>query len=91
MGSHVTPQSHVPKAGVWCPAITFFDHSTDTIDFDAQKKYYSYLSKTGLAGLVILGTNSEAFLLTREERDHGTITYTHEAISYQEISAMFEP
>ncbi|KAB8263198.1 GTP cyclohydrolase N terminal-domain-containing protein [Aspergillus pseudonomiae] len=68
MGSHVTPQPHVPKAGVWCPAITFFDHSTDTIDFVAQKKYYSYLSKTGLAGLVILGTNSEAFLLTREER-----------------------
>ncbi|OGM47264.1 dihydrodipicolinate synthetase family protein [Aspergillus bombycis] len=68
MGSHVTPQPHVPKAGVWCPAITFFDHSTDTIDLVAQKKYYSYLSKTGLAGLVILGTNSEAFLLTREER-----------------------
>lgn len=30
--------------------------------------YYQYLSKTGLAGLVILGTNAEAFLLTREER-----------------------
>ncbi|GKZ80405.1 hypothetical protein CBS63078_10095 [Aspergillus niger] len=70
MGSSVavTPQPHIPKAGVWCPAVTFFDHSTDTIDLDAQKKYYQYLSTTGLAGLVILGTNSEAFLLTREER-----------------------
>ncbi|KAL4800260.1 GTP cyclohydrolase N terminal-domain-containing protein [Aspergillus venezuelensis] len=70
MGSSpaVTPQPHVPKAGVWCPAVTFFDHATDTIDLEAQKKYYAYLSKTGLAGLVILGTNSEAFLLTREER-----------------------
>ncbi|KAE8353217.1 hypothetical protein BDV28DRAFT_133561 [Aspergillus coremiiformis] len=64
----VTPQPHVPKPGVWCPAITFFDHSTDTLDLASQKKYYAYLSKTGLAGLVILGTNSEAFLLTREER-----------------------
>ncbi|KAB8227469.1 putative GTP cyclohydrolase II [Aspergillus alliaceus] len=68
MGSSVTLQPHVPKAGVWCPAITFFDHSSDTLDLAAQKKYYSYLSTTGLAGLVILGTNSEAFLLTREER-----------------------
>ncbi|RDW74411.1 dihydrodipicolinate synthase family protein [Aspergillus mulundensis] len=71
MGSHypaVNAQPHVPKAGVWCPAVTFFDHATDTIDLEAQKKYYTYLSKTGLAGLVILGTNSEAFLLTREER-----------------------
>ncbi|KAL4920654.1 GTP cyclohydrolase N terminal-domain-containing protein [Aspergillus aurantiobrunneus] len=71
MGSQspaVTKQPHVPKAGVWCPAVTFFDHATDTIDLEAQKKYYAYLSKTGLAGLVILGTNSEAFLLTREER-----------------------
>ncbi|KAH3079444.1 Uracil-regulated protein 1, partial [Aspergillus fumigatus] len=64
----VSPQPHVPKPGVWCPAVTFFDHTTDTLDLDSQKKYYAYLSKTGLAGLVILGTNSEAFLLTREER-----------------------
>ncbi|PYH78058.1 dihydrodipicolinate synthetase family protein [Aspergillus uvarum CBS 121591] len=64
----VTAQPHIPPAGVWCPAVTFFDHATDTIDLVAQKQYYKYLSTTGLAGLVILGTNSEAFLLTREER-----------------------
>ncbi|KAF4472111.1 dihydrodipicolinate synthase [Fusarium albosuccineum] len=58
----------VPAAGVWAPAITFFDHSTDTLDTESQAKYYSYLSKSGLAGLVILGTNAETFLLTREER-----------------------
>ncbi|KAF9887710.1 hypothetical protein FE257_009663 [Aspergillus nanangensis] len=68
MGSQITPQPHVPSAGVWCPAVTFFDHSTDTLDLASQKKYYTYLSTTGLTGLVILGTNSEAFLLTREER-----------------------
>ncbi|KAJ4505537.1 hypothetical protein HRR83_008536 [Exophiala dermatitidis] len=58
----------VPPSGVWAPAITFFDQSTDNLDTDSQAKYYSYLSKTGLAGLVVLGTNSETFLLTREER-----------------------
>lgn len=64
----VAPQPHIPKAGVWCPAVTIFDPATDTIDLEGQKKYYAYLSKSGLAGLVIMGTNSEAFLLTREER-----------------------
>ncbi|KAJ0118920.1 hypothetical protein J7T55_013176 [Diaporthe amygdali] len=58
----------VPPGGVWCPAVTFFDPDTDELDLEAQAKYYAYLSKTGLAGLVILGTNAEAFLLTREER-----------------------
>ncbi|KAM0346190.1 hypothetical protein ACHAPU_005611 [Fusarium lateritium] len=57
-----------PPSGVWAPAITFFDHETDTLETDAQAAYYSYLSKTGLAGLVVLGTNAETFLLTREER-----------------------
>lgn len=59
---------HVPASGVWAPAITFFNHADDTLDLVAQKTYDAYLSKSGLAGLVILGTNAEAFLLTREER-----------------------
>jgi len=61
-------QPHVPRAGVWAPAITFFDPETDTLDLASQKKYFSYLSKSGLTGLVILGTNAETFLLTRDER-----------------------
>ncbi|ROV89966.1 hypothetical protein VMCG_10084 [Cytospora schulzeri] len=58
----------VPQSGVWCPAVTMFDPETDTLDLESQAKYYSYLSRSGLTGLVILGTNAEAFLLTREER-----------------------
>ncbi|KAL4934068.1 dihydrodipicolinate synthase family protein [Aspergillus undulatus] len=58
----------VPPSGVWAPAITFFNHATDTLDTASQSQYYTYLSKTGLSGLVVLGTNSETFLLTREER-----------------------
>ena len=57
-----------PPSGVWAPAITFFNHDTDELDTESQAAYYSYLSKTGLAGLVVLGTNAETFLLTREER-----------------------
>jgi len=58
----------VPPSGVWAPAITFFDPKTDTLIPSDQATYYSYLSKSGLSGLVILGTNAETFLLTREER-----------------------
>jgi 4-hydroxy-2-oxoglutarate aldolase len=61
-------KSRVPPSGVWAPAVTLFDKETDTLDLPNQKKYFKYLSETGLAGLVILGTNAEAFLVTREER-----------------------
>jgi len=65
---HHAQSSSVPKPGVWCPAVTFFNPATDELDLDAQAKYYSYLSKSGLTGLVVLGTNAETLLLTREER-----------------------
>ncbi|OKL62860.1 putative 4-hydroxy-2-oxoglutarate aldolase, mitochondrial [Talaromyces atroroseus] len=58
----------VPPAGVWAPAVTAFNQENDTIDIETAKKYYAYLSQSGLSGLVILGTNAETFLLTREER-----------------------
>lgn len=58
----------VPKAGVWCPAVTFFHPETDELCLSEQAIYYKYLASSGLAGLVILGTNAETFLLTREER-----------------------
>lgn len=57
-----------PRPGCYVPAITFFDPITDQLALEAQAKYYAYLSTTGLTGLVILGTNAETFLLTREER-----------------------
>jgi 4-hydroxy-2-oxoglutarate aldolase len=60
--------SQVPPSGVWCPAVTFFNPGFNTLDLEAQSRFFSYLSTTGLAGLVILGTNAETMLLTREER-----------------------
>ncbi|KAF2001666.1 aldolase [Amniculicola lignicola CBS 123094] len=58
----------VPQPGVWCPAVTFYDPKSGSIDFESQKKYFHYLSTSGLTGLVVLGSNAEAFLLTRQER-----------------------
>jgi 4-hydroxy-2-oxoglutarate aldolase len=68
VSSHASGPIRVPKAGVWCPAITFFDPDTDELCLNEQATYYKYLASCGLAGLVILGTNAETFLLTREER-----------------------
>ena len=70
MGS-TDPRQHshpVPAPGVYVPAITFFDPEKDTLLPNKQAQYYSYLASTGLRGLVILGTNAETFLLTRDER-----------------------
>lgn len=68
MGSQETSHPHVPPFGVWSPSPTFFDHAADTVNLEAQAKYFKYMATTGIAGLVLMGTNSEAFLLTREER-----------------------
>ncbi|KIW71303.1 hypothetical protein PV04_03484 [Phialophora macrospora] len=70
MGStNPTPHSYpVPPAGVYAPAVTFFDPKTDTLLPEQQAQYYAYLASSGLRGLVILGTNAETFLLTRDER-----------------------
>lgn len=65
----LAPHSYpIPEAGIYVPAVTLFDPVTDTLCLDDQAKYYAYLASTGLKGLVILGTNAETFLLTRDER-----------------------
>ncbi|KAK4157053.1 hypothetical protein C8A00DRAFT_40535 [Chaetomidium leptoderma] len=58
----------IPPSGVWCPAVTLFHPATDTLDLESQARYFSHLASSGLTGLVILGTNAETFLLTRQER-----------------------
>lgn len=65
--THATA-SKVPAGGVWAPAVTWFDQNSDDLSLEPQAKYYAYLSKSGLAGLVVLGTNAETFLLTQSER-----------------------
>lgn len=66
-GTATDLKPRVPSPGVWVPACTFFNPATDELDLDSQAKYYKYLSQH-LTGLVILGTNAETFMLTREER-----------------------
>lgn len=44
--------------------VPVFNPETDRLELEDQAKYYSYLAKSGLTGLVILGTNAETLLLT---------------------------
>lgn len=67
-GTNTAHAFAAPPPGVYVPAVTFFDPENDMLLPTQQSQYYSYLARTGLTGLVILGTNAETFLLTREER-----------------------
>lgn len=58
-----------PPPGVYTPAVTFFSPSTGLIDSAAQSTYFAYLSRC-VTGIVVLGSNAEAMLLTRSERAH---------------------
>lgn len=62
------PSFPPPPPGVWVPAVTLFDPDTDRLLADDQARYFKYLASTGITGLVVLGSNAETFLLTREER-----------------------
>jgi 4-hydroxy-2-oxoglutarate aldolase len=73
-GSPQAVVNKVPAGGVWAPAVTWFDQNTDDLSLQPQAQYYSYLSKSGLAGLVVLGTNAETFLLTQSERKTLVVT-----------------
>lgn len=55
--------------GVWCPVVTLYkDSPRQEVDLDACYKYFTYLIRGGVHGLVLLGSTAEAALLSQEER-----------------------
>ncbi|KAJ0386259.1 hypothetical protein COL922a_004781 [Colletotrichum nupharicola] len=56
-----------PPRGIYAPVVAFF-HEGETLDVDALKTHIERLSKSGVAGLVIQGSNGEAPHLLRSER-----------------------
>lgn len=53
--------------GVFVPIPTFFKDNED-LDFDSLEKHIRHLSKKGLAGIILLGSNGEAIHLSGAER-----------------------
>ncbi|KAM7220123.1 hypothetical protein V8F06_004451 [Rhypophila decipiens] len=65
----------VPPKGVWVPVPTFFQPSTENpadiepkLDITAQQQHALFLAKSGITGLVLLGSTGEAIHLSRSER-----------------------
>ncbi|KAF2456124.1 dihydrodipicolinate synthase [Lineolata rhizophorae] len=66
---HLAP----PPPGAWVPVPTFFSKSTPSstqapVDLATQIKHSVHLAKSGITGLVLLGSTGEAVHLSREER-----------------------
>lgn len=54
--------------GIYAPTMTFFDPDTEDLDIPTIKKHAQRLARSGLVGLVTLGSNGEAVHCTREEK-----------------------
>ncbi|KAK7987796.1 hypothetical protein PG989_008111 [Apiospora arundinis] len=63
------PKAKPLPAGVWTPVITLYEDTPEQgVDHGAMYKHCQHLVRSGMHGLVYLGTNGELALLTREER-----------------------
>jgi 4-hydroxy-2-oxoglutarate aldolase len=56
-----------PPRGIYAPVVVFF-HEDESLDFSALRTHITRLVKSGVAGLVIQGSNGEAPHLLHSER-----------------------
>ncbi|KAK5993633.1 L-threo-3-deoxy-hexylosonate aldolase [Cladobotryum mycophilum] len=54
--------------GIYAPTTTFFDPETEELDIPNIKKHAERLVRSGLVGIVVMGSNGEAVHCTREEK-----------------------
>lgn len=69
----------IPENGVWVPVPTFFaatdpakssqQNITPKLDLAAQAKHSVHLAKSGITGIVLLGSTGEVVHITRQERN----------------------
>ncbi|KAL8948810.1 MAG: hypothetical protein Q9222_005039, partial [Ikaeria aurantiellina] len=62
-----------PPPGIYVPVPTFFSKPTPSditppLDLETQTKHALHLAKSGIKGLVLLGSTGEAIALTNSER-----------------------
>lgn len=64
----MTNEPAIP-GGVWCPVISLYKSTPrQELDLEASLKYFTYLCRSGIHGLVLQGSTAEAALLSPEER-----------------------
>ncbi|PWN18025.1 dihydrodipicolinate synthase [Microstroma glucosiphilum] len=67
MPAQHSAKARLPRAGAYSPTLTFFNQD-ESIDLHNTVEHALWLARSGLAGLVVMGTNGEAPLVEREER-----------------------
>ncbi|QPG74357.1 hypothetical protein FOA43_001684 [Brettanomyces nanus] len=65
--------------GVYTPIVTFYKADGFTIDYETQIAHAKYLKKSGITGLVVLGSTGENALLSGYER-HTIISRIRQAL-----------
>lgn len=69
MSSAIPHKSKPLPPGIYCPVVSLFKGTPrQEIDYDASYKFFKHLIRSGIAGLVLAGTNAEAVLLSSTER-----------------------
>lgn len=60
-------------AGIYSPSVVFFkDTPKQEVDIPATSAHFEWQARSGLKGLVVMGTSAEAVTLSREERNQIT-------------------
>jgi dihydrodipicolinate synthase/N-acetylneuraminate lyase len=69
MTSKIANKAKPLPPGVYCPVLSLYETTpSQDIDLDASYKYFSFLIRGGVQGLVLAGTTAEAVLLSPRER-----------------------
>jgi 2-keto-3-deoxy-L-rhamnonate aldolase len=69
MTSNIARKARPLPAGIYCPVLSLYKPTPrQEIDYEASYKYFAYLIRGGVDGLVMAGTTAEAVLLSATER-----------------------
>ncbi|OJJ48179.1 hypothetical protein ASPZODRAFT_112777 [Penicilliopsis zonata CBS 506.65] len=69
MTSSIAPKAKAIPPGIYCPVISLYKTTArQEIDLEASYKFFSFLIRSGIDGLVLAGTTAEAVLLSQQER-----------------------
>ncbi|KAL7805585.1 putative 2-keto-3-deoxy-L-galactonate aldolase [Trichoderma aethiopicum] len=73
--------------GIYAPTMTFFHPESEDIDIPTIKRHAQRLAHSGLAGLVVMGSNGEAVHCTRDEKI-AVLSATREALDAAGFSSI---
>lgn len=81
MTSKIANKATPLPPGVYCPVLSIYTNTpSQDIDLESSYKYFSYLIRGGVNGLVLAGTTAEAVLLSPSEKQQLTRTARQAAL-----------